>query len=197
MPRCATPTSASPRGATGCAPVTCSSSPPTTASTWTPRTPITRASTRSCWRRGPGSSRAGTTDRSPTWAPRPCGGSPARRPPNCRAARSYAESVPELPEVETIRRQLAPNVEGRTLERLQIDDARWCAPIAPAEVAAAVEGRTIEQLDRRGKYLDFAVSDEAHLLVHLRMTGTLLYDPDPGTPYARVRFDLGDGHHLL
>jgi formamidopyrimidine-DNA glycosylase len=70
-------------------------------------------------------------------------------------------------------------------------------PLAPGEMAAALEGRTIERLERRGKYLDFVLSDEAHLLVHLRMTGTLLYDPAPDTPYARVRFDLGDGHHLL
>jgi formamidopyrimidine-DNA glycosylase len=105
--------------------------------------------------------------------------------------------MPELPEVETIRRQLAPLVEGRTLERLRVDDARWCVPLAPAEVAAAVEGRTVERLGRRGKYLVWTFADEVHLLVHLRMTGTLLYDPPPGTPYARVRFDLAGGHHLL
>jgi len=105
--------------------------------------------------------------------------------------------MPELPEVETIRRQLAPLVEGRTLARLTIDDARWCAPLAPGEVVAAVEGRTVERLGRRGKYLVWTFAEEVHLLVHLRMTGTLLYDPPPGTPYARVRLDLGDGHHLL
>ncbi len=101
--------------------------------------------------------------------------------------------MPELPEVETIRRQLAPLVEGRTLERLTIDDARWCAPLAPDEVVAAVEGRPVERLGRRGKYLVWTFAGDVHLLVHLRMTGTLLYDPPPGTPYARVRFDLGDG----
>jgi len=105
--------------------------------------------------------------------------------------------MPELPEVETIRRQLAPAVEGRMLDRLRIDDARWCAPLAPGEVAAAVEGRTIERLGRRGKYLVFELAGDVFLVVHLRMTGTLLYDPAPGTPYARVRFELGDGHHLL
>jgi formamidopyrimidine-DNA glycosylase len=105
--------------------------------------------------------------------------------------------MPELPEVETIRRQLAPLVEGRTLERLTIDDPRWCAPLAPDEVVAAVEGRPVEQLGRRGKYLIWTFAEDIHLLVHLRMTGTLLYDPPPGTPYARVRFDVGGGHHLL
>ena len=105
--------------------------------------------------------------------------------------------MPELPEVETIRRGLAPLVEGRMLERLTIDDPRWSIPIAPGELAAAVDGRRVERLERRGKYLIWALEDEAFLLVHLRMTGTLLYDPDPAQPYRRVRFDLDDGHHVL
>ncbi|UGS37090.1 bifunctional DNA-formamidopyrimidine glycosylase/DNA-(apurinic or apyrimidinic site) lyase [Capillimicrobium parvum] len=96
--------------------------------------------------------------------------------------------MPELPEVETIRRQLAPVVEGRTLRELRIDDARWCRPLAPAELKAAVEGRRVERLDRRGKYLVWALEGDAFLLAHLRMTGTLLIDPPPGTRYERVRW---------
>jgi formamidopyrimidine-DNA glycosylase len=102
--------------------------------------------------------------------------------------------MPELPEVETIRRNLAPHVEGRTLERLQILDARWSRPLAPRELADAVEGRVVERLGRRGKYLIWELSGEAYLLVHLRMTGTLLLDP--GEPaHNRVWFELGD-HRL-
>jgi formamidopyrimidine-DNA glycosylase len=104
--------------------------------------------------------------------------------------------VPELPEVETIRRGLAPHVEGRVLQELVVDDARWCLPLAPAEVVAAVAGRRVERLDRRGKYLIWAFEDEIFLLVHLRMTGTLLVDPAPGTKYERVRFVLDDGHEV-
>jgi formamidopyrimidine-DNA glycosylase len=104
--------------------------------------------------------------------------------------------MPELPEVETIRRQLAPLVEGRAVERLEILDPRWCAPLAPEAVRDAVEGRAVERLGRRGKYLVWELEDEVFLLLHLRMTGTLLYDPAPETPYARVRFALGDGHEL-
>jgi formamidopyrimidine-DNA glycosylase len=100
--------------------------------------------------------------------------------------------VPELPEVETIRRHLAPHVEGRRLERLHILDSRWSRPLAPAEMAAAVEGRTVERLSRRGKYLVWELTDDAYLLLHLRMTGTLLLDaPDP-TPHTRVQLHLGD-----
>ncbi|HEU4658850.1 MAG TPA: bifunctional DNA-formamidopyrimidine glycosylase/DNA-(apurinic or apyrimidinic site) lyase [Capillimicrobium sp.] len=105
--------------------------------------------------------------------------------------------MPELPEVETIRRGVAPHVEGRVLRELRIDDARWCEPLAAAELAAALEGRRLEALDRRGKYLIWRFEDEAHLLVHLRMTGTLLIDPAPGTPYERVRFRFdGPGPEL-
>jgi len=96
--------------------------------------------------------------------------------------------MPELPEVETIRRAVAPHLEGRVLDELRIDDPRWCQPLAPAELRAALEGRRLERLDRRGKYLIWRFEDEASLLVHLRMTGTLLLDPLAGTKYERVRF---------
>ena len=102
--------------------------------------------------------------------------------------------MPELPEVETIRRNLAPHVEGRTLERLDILDPRWSRPLAPRELAAAVEGRTVERLGRRGKYLIWELEGEAYLLLHLRMTGTLLLDPD-GPAHNRVWFELSD-HRL-
>jgi formamidopyrimidine-DNA glycosylase len=104
--------------------------------------------------------------------------------------------VPELPEVETIRRHLAPHVEGRRLDALEVTDPRWCRPLAPAELAAAVEGRTIERLGRRGKYLVLELADDVFLLMHLRMTGTLLLDPPEVPAHSRVRFRLDDGHEL-
>jgi len=102
--------------------------------------------------------------------------------------------MPELPEVETIRRQLAPRVEGRRIERLTIADARWCAPLPPDTVTDAVAGRRVERLGRRGKYLVWALEGERFLLVHLRMTGTLLYDPPEAPAHLRVRFALDDRH---
>jgi formamidopyrimidine-DNA glycosylase len=101
--------------------------------------------------------------------------------------------VPELPEIETIRRQLAPVLEGRRLERMEVLDSRWCDPAPPSALEDAVRGRTIERLGRRGKYLIVSLEDDVHLTMHLRMTGNLLLarasDPDP--PYLRVRFVLG------
>jgi formamidopyrimidine-DNA glycosylase len=111
--------------------------------------------------------------------------------------------MPELPEVETIRRHLAPRVEGRVLHRLEILDARWTAPEDPRAVEDQLAGRLIERLGRRGKYLVATFDGDAHLLMHLRMTGTLLYDPplgngpDAAPAHGRVRFTLDEGRRLV
>jgi formamidopyrimidine-DNA glycosylase len=104
--------------------------------------------------------------------------------------------MPELPEVETIRRRLAPHVEGRTIRRLQIIDPRWSLPLSSQDIVDAVQGRRVEQLGRRGKYLVAELTDDVFLLMHLRMTGNLLLDPAADAPYQRVVFSLDDGHVL-
>jgi len=98
--------------------------------------------------------------------------------------------------VETIRRQLAPLVQGRTLERVRVLDERWCRPLAPGEMVDALEGRTVQELGRRGKYLLWRLSEEVFLAQHLRMTGTVLCDPDPAQTHVRVRIELDDGTEL-
>jgi formamidopyrimidine-DNA glycosylase len=98
--------------------------------------------------------------------------------------------MPELPEVETIRRQLAPLVEGRRLVSMEILDARWSRPLAPRELTDALLGRRIEQLSRRGKYLVWSFSDDVHLAQHLRMTGAVLCEPKPEPAHVRVRLEL-------
>jgi formamidopyrimidine-DNA glycosylase len=109
--------------------------------------------------------------------------------------------MPELPEVETIRRQLAPLVEGRRLTDVEILDWRWSRPLAPGELAEALEGRRVRRLSRRGKYLVWELEDEVYLVQHLRMTGAVLYNPKPdrseiGQPHTRVRIGLGRGRRL-
>src|SRR5947208_9842193 len=101
--------------------------------------------------------------------------------------------MPELPEVETIRRQLAPLVEGRRLERIEIFDERWSRPLAPGELAAALEGRRVERLGRRGKYLVWSFEDDVHLAQHLRMTGGVLWEPESEPTHVRVRLQLARG----
>jgi formamidopyrimidine-DNA glycosylase len=99
--------------------------------------------------------------------------------------------MPELPEVETIRRELAPLVEGRRLEKIEILDPRWPRPLAPAELEAALTGRRVETLGRRGKYLLWNFEGDVHLAQHLRMTGAVLAQPDGEPAYTRVRMLLG------
>jgi len=109
--------------------------------------------------------------------------------------------MPELPEVETIRRQLAPALEGKLLHRLEVLDPRWCEPAPPEELAAATAGRTVEAVRRRGKYLTLELSDEVHVVMHLRMTGNLLLvgpaDDDPARLHLRVRFEIGEERLLF
>lgn len=99
--------------------------------------------------------------------------------------------MPELPEVETIARQLAPLVEGRRVLELEILDPRWTRPLAPAEVEQAIVGRRVERLGRRGKYLVWSFQGDLHLAQHLRMTGAVLADPRPEPAHTRVRMRLG------
>ncbi len=98
--------------------------------------------------------------------------------------------MPELPEVETIRRQLAPHLEGKTIVDVQILDPRWTRPEPPAAVETALRGTVVERVSRSGKYLVWSLSGDVHLLVHLRMTGTLLLDPVIEPLHTRVRFEF-------
>jgi formamidopyrimidine-DNA glycosylase len=105
--------------------------------------------------------------------------------------------MPELPEVETIRGQLAGVVEGRRIAAMQVLDPRWSAPLAPDELSEAVQGRRIERLGRRGKYLIWELDGELFLIQHLRMSGAILLEPDPEPQHVRVRIQLrGPGRKL-
>jgi len=105
--------------------------------------------------------------------------------------------MPELPEVETIRRQLAPHMEGRTIRRAEILDPRWTRPHAPEPVAAALSGAVVARLSRAGKYMIWELSGERYLLVHLRMTGNLLWNAPAEPIHTRVRFELDGDDRLL
>jgi formamidopyrimidine-DNA glycosylase len=103
--------------------------------------------------------------------------------------------VPELPEVETIRRALEPALVGRAFDDVEIADARLTRPFDPVAVAAELRGERVEQLDRRGKYLIVRFESGRSLLIHLRMTGSLQHARDglPDDPYRRAVVRLDDG----
>jgi formamidopyrimidine-DNA glycosylase len=107
--------------------------------------------------------------------------------------------MPELPEVETVRRRLLPHLGGRTLAELEVLDHRLTDPEQPETVAARLQGTRVETLGRRGKYLIAELGDGAALLVHLRMTGNLLWLPEPPASdprFLRARALLDDGSYL-
>jgi formamidopyrimidine-DNA glycosylase len=104
--------------------------------------------------------------------------------------------MPELPEVESVRRQLEPALMGRSFERVVIDDARLVRPYDPAEVAAELEGERVAAVERRGKYLVVGFESGRVLLIHLRMTGSLLHAPRGSLgddPHRRAVVRLDDG----
>jgi len=104
--------------------------------------------------------------------------------------------VPELPEVETVRRRLEPALVGRRFDRVEILDPRLTRPEEPAEVAAELEGERVEALERRGKYLVVRFESGRVLLIHLRMTGSLQHAPagqlEPD-PHRRAVVTLDNG----
>jgi len=104
--------------------------------------------------------------------------------------------MPELPEVESVRRQLEPTLVGRRFERVSIDDPRLVRPYEPAEVAAELEGEHVAAVERRGKYLVVRFESGRVLLIHLRMTGSLLSAASgslPDDPHRRAVVNLDDG----
>jgi formamidopyrimidine-DNA glycosylase len=106
--------------------------------------------------------------------------------------------VPELPEVETIRRSLLPKLVGHTVTGVEILWPRAVRFPAPEAFAAAIRGRRVEDLERRGKHLIVRLSGGRLLVVHLRMTGRLLYrdEADEVSPYTTVLFHLDSGKAL-
>jgi len=104
--------------------------------------------------------------------------------------------VPELPEVETVRRAIAPVLEGARLEYVEIRDARLVRPFDPVIVAGELVGELVAEVGRRGKYLIVGFDSGRSLLVHLRMTGSLRHTSrgaladDPHTR-AVLRLDNG------
>ena len=98
-----------------------------------------------------------------------------------RASR-YLSDMPELPEVETVRRGLAEVMEGRRVERVEVRRHDLRIPV-PDDFALRLKGRTLEKLGRRAKYLVGEFDDGTVLLAHLGMSGRMIIEtPDDGAP---------------
>jgi formamidopyrimidine-DNA glycosylase len=105
--------------------------------------------------------------------------------------------MPELPEVETIARGLAPLLVGRAIRSAAVFWQRTVAFPAVDEFVARLTGRRVVSVGRRGKYLVLEL-DEGYLLIHLKMSGRLrlVAEAEPPGPHTRLALDLDDGQQL-
>ncbi|MBA3431427.1 MAG: bifunctional DNA-formamidopyrimidine glycosylase/DNA-(apurinic or apyrimidinic site) lyase [Actinobacteria bacterium] len=101
--------------------------------------------------------------------------------------------MPELPEVESVRRQLDPELSGRRVVDVWVD----CHPGIPRQFHRVDEliGRTIAHVGRRGKFLISPLDGGLEMVMHLGMTGVFRFDVDD--PYTRARLILDDGRTLV
>ena len=82
--------------------------------------------------------------------------------------------MPELPEVETIKRVIEPQIQGRSIENIFIRQPAVIAHPAAEEFHSQLIGQIISRMERRGKFLVFLLDSGDRMILHLRMTGCLL-----------------------
>lgn len=106
--------------------------------------------------------------------------------------------MPELPEVETIRRSLLPKVVGARIRQVEVRERRFRQTVQ-ADLESRLKGRTVDRIDRRGKYLLFELDDSQCLLLHLGMSGSLELRTASQAlePHDHVRWLLDGGGALV
>jgi len=106
--------------------------------------------------------------------------------------------VPELPEVETVRRGLAERVVGRRIERVEVGRERTVRRTSREAVIDGLQGTTMLEAGRHGKYLLCPLDSGDTLMVHLRMSGQLLLAPEGAQrpPHTHVALHLEGGEEL-
>ena len=107
--------------------------------------------------------------------------------------------MPELPEVETVRRGLVNVLVGRSIQAIDIQLPRLIKWPALPDFITLLVGKRICAIERRGKYLLLKLEDGVVLVIHLRMTGRLYYRraEEVHDPYTRVVFFLDNGARLV
>jgi formamidopyrimidine-DNA glycosylase len=106
--------------------------------------------------------------------------------------------MPELPEVETVARDLRPRIVGATISGARCSWARTLRTHTPEAFAEAVAGRRVEAVGRRAKLVVVELSGDAALTIHLKMTGQLFVvaADAPTDPYVRLVLELADGREV-
>lgn len=104
--------------------------------------------------------------------------------------------MPELPEVETVCRTIAPHVTGRRISAVAVHEARLRRPVA-TDFARRLTGRRIEAVRRRAKYILLDLDGGEGCAVHLGMSGRLLVGKrEPGARHVHIEVELAGGGHL-
>lgn len=98
--------------------------------------------------------------------------------------------MPELPEVEVVRRKLAPIWEGQVMQKVWVAEPSYFFLTPPPLLKKRLTGRTVTHLERHGKYLLARLDDASRLLCHLGMTGQLTTQGFPRDPHVHVVFHL-------
>ena len=106
--------------------------------------------------------------------------------------------MPELPEIETIKNVIGPQIKGLTIEQITLSRPEIIAHPTADEFCAAVTGQTISFLSRRGKFLILHLKNDSRIILHLRMTGCLLAAPPdhPMEKHAHMILRLDSGTEL-
>jgi formamidopyrimidine-DNA glycosylase len=106
--------------------------------------------------------------------------------------------VPELPEVETVRRGLERSLVGRRITRVEVGRERVVRRTSAEELVHGLEGCRVLDVRRRGKYLLCGLDSGEELMIHLRMSGQVFVEPAgrPRPPHTHVAALLDDGHEL-
>ena len=100
--------------------------------------------------------------------------------------------MPELPEVETIKNELAPHVVGQKITGVTLLWEGIVRYLSAEEFRSRLRGQTITELSRRGKYLIFSLDGGDLMIIHLRMTGTLWLKPPDRFTRAIIHLDNSD-----
>ena len=113
-----------------------------------------------------------------------------------KGAQQKSNTMPELPEVETVMRGLAPAMEGDVIKLAQVNrpDLRW--PF-PTQMAKRLTGQRIQRLRRRSKYILVDLSSGETLLMHLGMSGRILVSGDPLGRFVQNHAAIGKHDHVI
>ena len=106
--------------------------------------------------------------------------------------------MPELPEIETIKRVIEPQIQGLTIESVTVKRPEVTAYPTADEFCRLLTGQTVSHMTRRGKFLVIQLNSNDRIILHLRMTGCLLLTPAdyPEEKHTHVIFRLSNGKEL-